>query len=145
MSMMKEADHLKYGSTKKLMSLSKQDQLSLWESIISDNHDRFWEVNKPLILSDSLPKFIPLRIYIDNQPVIQDPVAPCDSTGRQLVLLDVLRLLIPENFPADVDDPTRLPKVIIHGIEPGLDVPFIWLSRNAIYSDGFLHIVIRLK
>jgi hypothetical protein len=77
---------------KKVMSLSKQDQLSLWTALQSNNPTLFWSINGPQLLSlppsgnsspsksdhhdsspisaqsppdenTSVPRFVPLRVY----------------------------------------------------------------------------------
>ncbi len=49
MSMMKEADFVRYGSTKKVTNLRKQEQDTLWESVVSHNYDLFWSVANKLV------------------------------------------------------------------------------------------------
>ncbi|CAG8609105.1 10404_t:CDS:2 [Ambispora gerdemannii] len=94
MSMIKEADFLRNGSTKKVMNLSKNDQTQLWDGLWSifivlftsfvcilhkclnnlincnqiyrtENYERFWSVNYRLVINDGqMPRHIPLRIYL---------------------------------------------------------------------------------
>ncbi|KAJ3297874.1 autophagy protein 5 [Blyttiomyces sp. JEL0837] len=53
MGQLKESDYVRYGSTKRVMSLSKLDQVSLWESLSrTGDFDRFWEVNVRLVLGN---------------------------------------------------------------------------------------------
>jgi len=44
MSQLKEADFLRWGSTKRVTGLRKQDQDGLWESIREHNFDSFWRI-----------------------------------------------------------------------------------------------------
>ncbi|KAI9279442.1 autophagy-related protein 5, partial [Umbelopsis sp. AD052] len=84
MSMIKEADFLRYGSTKRVMNLSKSDQSQLWESLCSNDFDSFWKVNQRLIpVDDQVVRHIPLRLYLpDDCPVIQDRVSPRTEAGK---------------------------------------------------------------
>lgn len=39
----------------------------------------------------------------------------------------------------------RLPKVIIHGIQPSLETPLQWLCVNCSHPDNFLYITVITK
>ncbi|KAJ3077688.1 autophagy protein 5 [Quaeritorhiza haematococci] len=76
------ADFLRNGNVKKVMSLSKQDQTSLWEGLWEDNFEKFWAVNEKLITNEgSLPKNVPVRVFVPGRPVIQEPIPPTTSTS----------------------------------------------------------------
>ncbi|CAG8629848.1 autophagy protein Apg5-domain-containing protein [Gigaspora rosea] len=148
MSMIKEADFLRNGSTKKVMNLSKNDQTQLWDGLWSKNYDRFWSVNYRLVINDGqMPKHVPMRIYLpDNCPVIQEPISPVDENGNQLTLGDVLHQVLPELFPSPLpsENASAFPVPVIHGIIPQLEIPIVWASQNLCYPDNFLHIVVLL-
>lgn len=101
-SMIKQTDYLKNGSTKKVMNLSKNDQLQLWESLRTNQFDKFWAVNTQLISdANANPyKAVPLRIYVSNGSVIQDLIPPLTIIGRPTLLLDALRRCLPQLFPS---------------------------------------------
>ncbi|KAJ3219471.1 autophagy protein 5 [Dinochytrium kinnereticum] len=42
-------DFIRNGSTKRMMSLTKKDQLSLWNALSTNDHSSFWEVNSKLL------------------------------------------------------------------------------------------------
>ncbi|KNC95916.1 uncharacterized protein SPPG_08673 [Spizellomyces punctatus DAOM BR117] len=156
MSMIKEADYIRNGSIKKLMSLSKQDQTNLWQGLSSHDYDKFWNVNARLVTNDNtIPKYIPLRVYLLDQPVIQEPVAPVDDNlDCEYTLRDILGRMLPEIFPPSLDAPTTEGAdntrksdaseavAILHGIVIPIETPILWLSQNCSYPDNFLHIVI---
>ena len=49
MSMIKEADFVRYGSTKKVVNLRKQEQDALWDGVISHDYDMFWSIASKLV------------------------------------------------------------------------------------------------
>ncbi|KAF9153642.1 autophagy protein 5 [Actinomortierella ambigua] len=145
MSMIKEADFLRNGSTKKVMNMSKADQTQLWDGLWSNNYDRFWEMNKKLVTNDGAsPRHLPMRIYLpENCPVIQEPVSPVDENDRSRSLRQVLNVALPDLFPLDQDPSTPPPATaMVHGVTPSLDTGAVWASQNMSYPDNFLHIVV---
>ncbi|KAF6767446.1 Autophagy-related protein 5 [Kalmanozyma brasiliensis GHG001] len=49
MSMIKEADFVRYGSTKKVVNLRKQEQDTLWDGVTSHDYDLFWSIANKLV------------------------------------------------------------------------------------------------
>ncbi|KAI7906481.1 autophagy protein Apg5-domain-containing protein [Cokeromyces recurvatus] len=146
MSMVKEADFLRYGSTKKVMNLSKYDSTQLWQSLIVDRFEDFRAVNKQLIEYSNQLQHIPLRIYLpENCPIIQELVPFHSDTEKEIIptIGDILKRLIPDLFIENELDPNI--EIIIHGIELPLDTPVHWAYENLSFADNFLHIVIRKK
>ncbi|KAF8976965.1 autophagy protein 5 [Entomortierella lignicola] len=146
MSMIKEADYLRNGSTNKVMRMSKSDQTQLWDGLSSNNYDRFWNMNHKLMLNDGvMARNIPIRIYLpDNNPVIQEPVSPVDENNQPKTLRQILHQSLPDLFPlVETGPPTA--SAMIHGITPNLDTSAIWASQNMSYPDNFLHFVIITK
>ncbi|KAH8554674.1 autophagy protein Apg5-domain-containing protein [Umbelopsis sp. PMI_123] len=137
MSMIKEADFLRYGSTKRVMNLSKSDQTQLWNSLCSNDYESFWKVNQRLIpLDDQVVRHIPLRLYLpDDCPVIQDRVSPRNEEGEELTIQQIIQQLLPTLDTSDS-------KAVCHGVVVPLDTPIVWASRNLAYPDNFLHITL---
>ncbi|KAG0359608.1 autophagy protein Apg5-domain-containing protein [Gamsiella multidivaricata] len=146
MSMIKEADYLRNGSTKKVMNMSKSDQTQLWDGLWSNNYDRFWGMNHKLMLNDGvMARSLPIRIYLpENCPVMQDPVSPVDENSQPRTLRQVLHHSLPDLFPL-VETGPPVAAAMIHGITPSLDTSAIWVSQNMSYPDNFLHLVIIIK
>ncbi|KAL1914791.1 uncharacterized protein VTP21DRAFT_7883 [Calcarisporiella thermophila] len=144
-SMVKEADFLMHGSTKKLMNLSKDDQTQLWDGLASNSYERFWSINQRLSPADApQTRYIPLRVYLpDASVVIQEPLSPFDEDGSLLTLWDALHRLLPDLFPDKKAKPCALP--VVHGVIPQMEMPLIWAAQQLSYPDNFLHIVILLK
>ncbi|KAI8800436.1 autophagy protein Apg5-domain-containing protein [Cladochytrium replicatum] len=153
MSTQKEADHLRNGNINKLMALPKEDQSSLWSALVSNNQERFFEVYRHLagLDSDIPPKHVPLRIYVGSTVVLQEPIAPFDSSAQPITLYQCLQSSLPNMFPsAELESSSNpneirssaVPDVIVHGLKVELTTPLLWLSRHASHSDGFLHMVV---
>ncbi|RKO87966.1 autophagy protein Apg5-domain-containing protein, partial [Blyttiomyces helicus] len=142
MAMIKEADYLRSGSIKKVMSLSKQDQTALWSGISSNDYEGFWAVNTRLITTDGAPKSVPVRIYVVGRSVVQEPVAPFESSSPANTLSDALARLLPSLFQPSTPtaSPPPSPLTLLHGVPAPLDAPLLWLSQNCAYPDNFLHI-----
>ncbi|KAN0065444.1 autophagy protein 5 [Thecaphora frezii] len=51
MSMIKEADFVRYGSTKKVVNLRRQEQDALWEGVVQHDFDAYWSVAHKLVPS----------------------------------------------------------------------------------------------
>lgn len=49
MSMIKEADFVRYGSTKKVVNLRKQEQDTIWDAVVAHDYDLFWSVAQKLV------------------------------------------------------------------------------------------------
>eukprot|EP01135_Chromosphaera_perkinsii_P009532 Nk52_evm1s1791 gene=Nk52_evmTU1s1791 len=166
-SMVKEADYLRYRSTKRTASLLKREQKQLWDSLVKSLFEPFWAINRRLALhSDNEPiKYIPFRLYIPGQPVVQEPFSPMtvlsDGSPHEKTLHDLLVEIIPEIFETESasgaaggessssggemeqqKQPRLKARVVIHGISPSLETPMIWLSENMSHPDNFLHICI---
>ncbi|KAG0285041.1 autophagy protein 5, partial [Dissophora globulifera] len=143
MSMIKEADYLRNGSTKKVMNLSKSDQTQLWDGLWSNNYDKFWGINHKLTTNDNVvARHLPVRIYMpENCPVIQDLVPSVDENNQHRTLRQVLNQSLPDIFPL-VETGAPVATAMIHGIIPSLDTSVIWASQNMSYPDNFLHLVV---
>ncbi|KAF9095345.1 autophagy protein 5 [Mortierella sp. GBA35] len=146
MSMIKEADYLRNGSTKKVMNMSKSDQTQLWDGLSSNNYDRFWGMNYKLMTNDGvMARNLPIRIYLpENCPVIQEPVSPIDDEEQPKTLRQILNASLPDLFPL-VETGPPVAAAMIHGVIPSLDTSAIWASQNMSYPDNFLHLVVIIK
>lgn len=57
MSMIKEADFVRYGSTKKVVNLRRQEQDTLWDGVVSHDYELFWSIANKLVPSASVASF----------------------------------------------------------------------------------------
>ncbi|EJU04467.1 hypothetical protein DACRYDRAFT_76943 [Dacryopinax primogenitus] len=126
MSQCKEADFLRWGSTRRMTGLRKTEQDGLWDAIREHNYDNFWKIgskilpnpNPPSPLLNSSPptpnpdgtgaatttndayavRSIPLRLFLPNAPVIQDLCSPVTQNGVHTTLGDLLSASFPLLF-----------------------------------------------
>ncbi|SPO32259.1 related to ATG5 - protein involved in autophagy and the Cvt pathway [Ustilago trichophora] len=57
MSMIKEADFVRYGSTKKVVNLRKQEQDTLWDGVVSHDYELFWSIANKLVPNATVSHF----------------------------------------------------------------------------------------
>lgn len=107
MNTIKESDFLKHGSTKRVMTLSKLDQSSLWDAVRTMDFNLFWKANDQVFCDNQaqLVRFVPLRVYLPGRPFIQEPIAPLDpATDAEKTVGGALGEILPALFgprPAD--------------------------------------------
>jgi len=151
MSTLKEADALKHKG-QIISDMQKRDHKQLWNSLLQDKYDGFWNINTKLMLyTDNLSyfRYIPYRIYILDKPFIQKLFSPYDiDHDKWMTLNDLLQYSL--NHEAQCEQLANEKKilntnindyrVIIHGVQPPLHTPIQWLSEYFSYPDNFLHI-----
>lgn len=140
MSTIKEADALKHRS-QIMSSMQKRDHNQLWTGLQNNKFEQFWSINKKLMehTNDELFRNIPFRIYQIGQKFIQTLIRPMNESGRLVTLGDLISDVIQDSFDSGNECKFR---VIIHGVEPPLETPIMWLSEHMSYPDNFLHISI---
>ncbi|KAK3301438.1 autophagy protein Apg5-domain-containing protein [Chaetomium fimeti] len=144
----KEADFVRNGNAKQIMSLSKEHSTTLWNAIKDNDHAAFSKVNRRLLNTPSPLKNVPMRIYIPSSPsdtgdttpgsfkVIQNLVPPRLSNRTPQTLGAALKSILPTLFPSSRDP--VLANVILHGGPVPFRAPLEELMREAAYPDGWL-------
>ncbi|CAK7272356.1 Autophagy protein 5 [Sporothrix epigloea] len=163
----KEADYVRYGSAKQIMSLSKENTEALWHAVQDNDYKAFSRVNGLLLNAPTPLRHIPLRLYIPttappaqttenaaaastaetpakpgSYKVMQTLVQPRTSNRQQQTLGPALRSLLPLLFPSSRDP--VLANVILHGAPVPFQAPLEDLMREAAYPDGWLCLVVVL-
>ncbi|GJC98723.1 autophagy protein 5 [Colletotrichum higginsianum] len=64
----KEADFVRYGNAKRIMSLSKADTSALWNAVRDNDHASFAKINALLLNAPTPLRNVPLRVYIPSSP-----------------------------------------------------------------------------
>ncbi len=150
----KEADFLRTGTAKPIMSLSAADSKALWSSVQSHDLGTYKRIYNSLLPQTF--RNIPVRIYLPSGPhgekasikVVQAHIPPTisstSSVGRvsatPQTLGTALRGLIPSLFPS-----SRTPvlaRTVLHGAMVPLGSHVEELARNATYADGWLGLVV---
>ncbi|CAF5089183.1 unnamed protein product, partial [Rotaria socialis] len=73
MTTLKEADALKHKG-QIIGDMQKRDHKQLWNSLLQDKYEGFWNINMKLMAyTENLKyfRYIPFRIYILDKPFIQ--------------------------------------------------------------------------
>ena len=131
LAMLKEGDFLRNATVMKTMSLPANDQTKLWQSIVSGNHDNFWEVMDTIVEGDI--KLFPIRIYHQNRLIRK-------KFHQVGMLLWLTVETIEELFN---DQELQNFRAIVHGIEMDPKTPLYWLCQSFCYQDSFVHITTR--
>ncbi|GAA5823957.1 hypothetical protein JCM11251_003357 [Rhodosporidiobolus azoricus] len=172
MAMVKEADYVRSGSTKRVTNLRKEQQDALWEGVVQNNFDRFWLVGSRLIPLPSLAsssfspnasrsptpsgadgnrlpdangiRNVPVRVFLpEGAPVVQELVAPVQADGSPTTLSRFLATVIPILFPPSTSSPP-LAHPLIQGIFPPASTELGWLGACLCGADGWVNIVVVL-
>ncbi|KAH9458060.1 hypothetical protein MJO28_005116 [Puccinia striiformis f. sp. tritici] len=173
MSQIKEADFVRWGSTRRVTNLRQREAESLWEGLVEHDFDKFWLVASKLVpippspssahsapmphtqppnsSIDRMPdgngvRNVPLRVYLpENIPVIQALSGPVDETGRRVTLGAALVDLAPSLFPEPTStSKRRLARAFIHGVQVPLETELGWLGAVMCCADGWVAVVIHL-
>ncbi|KAF2749257.1 autophagy protein-like protein 5 [Sporormia fimetaria CBS 119925] len=153
----KEADYLRNGTGKTIMSLNKDDSTQLWESVKQHNFSLFNPINHKLLNPQGVNlRHMPIKLYLphastENQKeeptpgsvrVMQALVPPVLSSRSPQTVGTALNTMVPTLFPS-----RRIPTVaqpVLHGAVLPLTVNVEDLLRTSTYSDGWLHITVSM-
>ncbi|KAF3386616.1 Autophagy protein 5 [Penicillium rolfsii] len=163
----KEADFLRNGTAKGIMSLSKEDSSGLWKAVENVDLPSFQRISHILLPPPSQPfRNVPIRIFLPLPPdeesgslkVVQSPlppsiptsgvqpsqsISPRSSPGMQPQTIGgVLHTLLPNLFPS-----RRTPvlaKPVLHGAVLPMSAPIEEVVRCSAYGDGWAYVVVRM-
>ncbi|KAL8905823.1 MAG: hypothetical protein Q9207_002394 [Kuettlingeria erythrocarpa] len=147
----KEADFLRNGTAKGIMSLSKDDSTQLWTAVQEHKRSSFDPIAQKLLYAQGAPlRHIPLKVYLPSSPsasepstghlrVVQSLITPCLPGGREAQTLGMaLHTLLPALFPSR-KTPIHA-KPVLHGAVVPLNSHVEGLLKEAAYLDGWLHL-----
>lgn len=152
----KEADFLRFGSAKGIMSLSKDDSTTFWQSVQEHNMQAYNRVNQRLMPTQGGPalKHLPIRFYLPASPraedtasghlkIVQSLIPPMlPSTGKPQTMGTALNSNLPSLFPSK--STPILAKAVLHGAVVPMTANLEELLRVCAYLDGWLHISIEM-
>ena len=133
---MKEACYIHNGNSKQMMSLSRDDSLTFWHSVVTHNQTTWFRMFAKLHLQF---KRIPIRLYLNDSKL--DKVVQWHGQ----TLGEAMCELIPELFDMKRWRNNDQVSVVLHGVEPPLQCPVDDLYRECVYVDGFLHLCVIVK
>ncbi|KAK4237468.1 autophagy protein Apg5-domain-containing protein [Achaetomium macrosporum] len=145
----KEADFVRNGNAKQIMSLSKEHSTALWNAVQDNDYATFTKINNRLLNTPTPLKNVPIRVYIPSSSptdandtasgsfkVVQALVALRLPNRVPQTLGAALKSILPSLFPSSRDP--VLANVILHGGPVPFRAPLEELMREAAYPDGWL-------
>src|SRR2546423_4633085 len=160
----KEADFLRSGTAKPIMSLSADDSKALWTSVQTHDQTTYSRIQNSLLPDSGQFRNIPLRVYIPSGPngkeasikVLQAHLPPTvavtpstptpggrigsTTTGQPQTLGTALHTLLPNLFPSRRTPVLARP--VLHGAIVPMGSHLEELTRCAAYADGWLGVVV---
>lgn len=154
----KEADFLRNGTAKVMMSLSKEDSTDLWRSVQDHDLALFNSINQKFLQSPGMElRHVPMKVYLPSAPlqdqdadaeklpigmlkVVQGLVTPTTGSGEPQTLGSALHNLLPTVFPSRRS--YIFAHAVMHGAVLPLSAPVQEIMRSAAYADGFLHVAV---
>ncbi|MCJ1366502.1 autophagy protein 5 [Acarospora aff. strigata] len=149
----KEADFVRNGTAKGIMSLSKDDSTQLWKAVEDHKLPAFNSVNQKLLHAQGgALRNVPVRIYLPSSApagsdsekstgslrVVQSLVTPLLASREQRTLGHALNELLPSLFPSRRT--AVLARAVLHGAMLPLTAPVEEIMRAAAYADGWVHL-----
>ncbi|KAK5417051.1 Autophagy protein 5 [Exophiala xenobiotica] len=167
----KEADFLRSGTAKPIMTLSAQESKALWTSTQQSDVATFSKIHGHLVPAPGQLRNIPLRVYLPSSPdqgsskaqikVLQSHIPPTVSvvgqnspaalrggggggvTGQPQTLGTALHQLIPSLFPSRRTPILATP--LLHGAPVPMSANLEELVRWGCYADGWLSVVLAMR
>ena len=164
----KEADFLRSGTAKPIMTLSAQESQALWTSTQEGDLQTFSKIHGSLIPSPGQMRHVPLRLYLPTAPdqdpskaqikVLQSHISPIvaavnqgstpaalrgSAAGQPQSLGTALHQLIPSLFPSRRTPILATP--LLHGAAVPMSTHLEELVRWGCYADGWVSVVIAMR
>jgi autophagy-related protein 5 len=166
----KEADFLRSGTAKPIMTLGAQESKALWTSTQDNDLPTFAKIHASLVPSPGQLRNIPLRVYLPSPPdedpskaqikVLQSHIPPTlaiagqnspaalrggggGGGGQPQTLGTALHQLIPSLFPSRRTPILATP--LLHGAPVPMGAHLEELVRWGCYADGWLSVVVAMR
>ncbi|KAJ8066914.1 hypothetical protein OCU04_004299 [Sclerotinia nivalis] len=166
----KEADFMRNGNAKGIMSMSKEHSTQLWNSVRDNDFSTYLKISTILLNPATPLKHIPLRVYLPSSSTpsstphpgssssskapgtssppsplfafktIQTLIQPQTASREPQTLGGALNSVLPTLFPSKRD--AILAEVILHGATVPFKAVLEDLMREASYADGWLNVCV---
>ncbi|KAF2737864.1 autophagy protein 5 [Polyplosphaeria fusca] len=155
----KEADYLRNGTGKTIMSLNKDDSTQLWTSVKEHDLSQFHPINQKLLNPQGANiRHIPVKLYLPHSAsdskiqeekdkeavgslrVVQSLVTPSLSSRQPQTVGSALKQILPSLFPSTRSALHAHP--VLHGAVLPLAAGVEDLLRSTAYVDGWLHVAV---
>ncbi|GAA6022780.1 hypothetical protein JCM10207_000414 [Rhodosporidiobolus poonsookiae] len=173
MAMVKEADYVRWGSTKRVTNLRKEQQDALWDGVVQNNFDKYWTVASKLIPLPSLSSPSSTSPPTTRSPTPSSAASGAATSDANAVRSVPVRLFLPEGAPVVHElvpplqadgSPTLLSHLLssalpllfpplpsaplahplVQGIHPPLSSEIGWLGACMAGADGWVSVVVVL-
>ena len=149
---LKQAVHVRMGSSKAVLDLAMDDQEQLWTAVETNNVDAYWAINKMLIteVEETRIARIPCRVVVASKrtrsfQIYQRPVEPFRDMGGEkkeaTTVHDALEKMYHAVDGKTADDGTTR-RVMVQGIEMEPTEALLPLSNAMSHADNFLYIIV---
>ncbi|SCU95959.1 LAMI_0F04588g1_1 [Lachancea mirantina] len=140
----KQACFISNGSSKHIMSLSKQEALDFWDSILLRDRKLFRSICDKIIASSQPVKRIPVKIHLVVGGIrkVKDAAAE-GPLSAQYTLGEFIGQQFPEYFPLESAAGGQT-EILMQGIRPSLDLPLDQVYFKLASFDGFLHVLVKV-
>lgn len=163
---LKQSLFLQHGSSKVAMNMSKNSHVKIWNAIMGNKYEDFWEVSADLMQTNICDNdgsggtdekklvHIPVRLMVDGKPHIQRP-CKLDAIEEKFTLGKLFSDWLPSTFSAmcvqETPESAMSTKYCIsrsnvkwdvQGIQPPLSTPVVDLWLTLCYPDHFLYITV---
>ncbi|EPQ57662.1 APG5-domain-containing protein [Gloeophyllum trabeum ATCC 11539] len=173
MGQLKEADFIRWGNTKRMTGLRKQDQDGLWDGIKEHDFDAYWRIASkitptPAPLSGGRspsPSPVPpsSASMVHTRPPDRDAASAVRSVpariylpdgpvlqdlvppGAVRTLGDFLRAHLPLLFPLDRPDRKPLAYALVQGVRCPGDAEMAWLGACMAGADGWVNVCVGVE
>ncbi|KAF2090488.1 autophagy protein 5 [Saccharata proteae CBS 121410] len=166
----KEADFLRNGTAKAVMSLSKESSTQLWRAVEAQDLEMFNPIYQRLVSPQGGAglRHLPMKVYLPSTPDVAAPgeegeaiqegstpglqvgsmrtvvalVTPMYSSRQPQTLGTALNAMLPTVFQSRRTPLLAVP--VLHGAVVPLSAVVEDLVKAAAYADGFLHVVVSM-
>ncbi|TVY81210.1 Autophagy protein, partial [Lachnellula suecica] len=150
MNSVKEADFIRNGTAKGIMSMSKASTTTLWAAVRDNDYTLYSTIQTKLLNPATPLKHIPLRIYVPSTPsesstlgaykIVQMLITPVTGNRETQTLGGALNSVLPSLFPSRRD--VILAEPVLHGAPLPMRAPLEEVMREAAYADGWVHLCV---
>ncbi|KAK4546241.1 hypothetical protein LTR36_002378 [Oleoguttula mirabilis] len=155
----KEADFIRNGTARTVMSLSKEDSDRLWQAVQTHDLPLFNTINNKLLNPPGLElRHVPIKIYLPTSAsqTASETIPEEAKAGHIRVVQALVPLRLPSKQPQTLGTalnsilPTIFPsrrnpllaQPVLHGAAVPMGAVLEDLGRAAAYTDGFLHLAV---
>lgn len=154
-SLLKQSDHLRWRSCRRLNTLPRAEQAQLWETLAANLPSRFWRVNNGLVDTGNNGMDCKWADYCmmvaggreeDARGIQFDEPDAFGSVAVKLYYGSNVRMLAVPSFTGNrmalLDSIVEDGVAITHGICIPSNTPLLWLMYHLAYADNMLHLIV---